>query len=159
MRANRIRYSLTLLSLGACLAWPAPFSVAETKAPDAVAITAVAEKFHSALAAGKPDEVMSLLQPDALIVEGGAVQTRGEYESEHLGEDIAYARAVPARQLRVVVRQEGAIAWVTSTFRVTGKFQSKTVDNLAAETMILTKSGASWGIRAIHWSSHKAPKI
>ena len=63
---------------------------------------------------------MSLLQPDALIVEGGAVQTRAEYESEHLGEDIAYARAVPGKQLKVVVRQEGDIAWVTSTFRVTG---------------------------------------
>ncbi len=76
MRTNLIRYSLTFLA-GACLAISAERSLAETDAPDAAAIAATAESFHKALAAGKPDEVISLLQPDALIVEGGAVETSG----------------------------------------------------------------------------------
>jgi ketosteroid isomerase-like protein len=100
---------------------------------------------------------MELLAPDALIVEGGTVQTRNEYQSEHLAEDIAYARAVPNTPRDVVVRQEGDAAWVTSTFRVTGKFHDKPVDNIAAETIVLTKTPAGWRIRSIHWSSHKAP--
>ena len=77
------------------------------KAPDATAITAAAEDFHKALAEGKPDQVMAMLQPDALIVEGGTVQTRDEYQSEHLGADIAYAKAVPGKQLTAVVGQDG----------------------------------------------------
>ncbi|MEO8044853.1 MAG: nuclear transport factor 2 family protein [Spartobacteria bacterium] len=155
MKTNLTGYSLTLFAAGACLAFAAPSSAAETDAP---AITAAAEKFHTALAAGKSEEVMSLLQPDALVVEGGAVQTRAEYESEHLGEDIAYARAVPVKPLQVLVRQEGDTAWITSTFSVQGTFEGKPVNSLAAETMVLTRTSGGWRIRAIHWSSHKASK-
>lgn len=150
------KYSAILLA-GACLAVSGERSFGETNAPDAAAITATAKDFHKALADGKPDEVMALLQADALIVEGGAVQTRDEYQSEHLAEDIAYARAVPGKQRDVVIRQEGNAAWVTSTFQVTGRFEDKPVNSLAAETMVLTKTPAGWRIRSIHWSSHKAP--
>jgi len=125
----------------------------ELSRPDAAAISAA-----KALATGDGKRVMSLLLPDALIVEAGTVQTRNEYQSEHLSEDIAYARAVPSTQRNVVVRQEGDVAWVTSTFQVTGKFHDKPVDNLAAETMILTKTPDGWRIRILHWSSHKATK-
>ena len=148
---------MTLLASG-CLLLTAGFSRAEPIAPDATAITTTAADFHKALAAGKPDQVMALLQPDALIVEGGAVQTRQEYQSEHLSADIAYARAVPSTMRKVVVRQEGDVAWVTTTFSVTGKFHDKEINDLAAETMVLTKTPAGWRIRTIHWSSHKSPK-
>ncbi|MEO7165633.1 MAG: nuclear transport factor 2 family protein [Chthoniobacterales bacterium] len=157
MKTSLNNYKLALLA-GACLVLSVDHSAAENPAPDAAAITATVESFHKALAAGKPDEVMSLLQPDALIVEGGSVETRAEYESGHLGEDIAYARAVPGKQLKAVVRQEGDAAWVTSTFSVVGVFQGRSVNSLAAETMVLTKAAAGWRICAIHWSSHKAAK-
>ena len=157
MKTNLLNYSSALLA-GACLAFSTGYSLAEADAPEASAIRAAAENFHKALASGKPEEVMSLLQPDALIVESGAVQTRGEYEKEHLGEDIAYARAVPSRQLTAIVRQDGDVAWVTSTFSVTGTFQDKPVNSLAAETMVLSKTPAGWRIRTLHWSSHKAAR-
>lgn len=66
--------------------------------------------------------------------------TRAEYQCEHLAEDIAYARTVPSIPRDVVVQQEGEVAWITSTFRVTGKFHDKPVDNIAAETILLTKN-------------------
>jgi ketosteroid isomerase-like protein len=157
MKTNPIKYSLTLVA-GACLAISAECSLAETDGHDAGAIAATAERFHHALAAGKPDEVISLLQPDALIVEGGVVETRVEYEGGHLKDDMAYAAAVPDRQLKVVVRQEGDVGWVTSTFRVQGIFQGKPVDSLAAETMVLSRTPTGWRIRSIHWSSRKAPR-
>lgn len=133
-------------------------SFAETAAPDAAAIKQTAEEFHQALAAGKPDRVIELLQSDALIVEGGHVQTRDEYQREHLAADIAYAAAVPGKQLSALVRQEGDVAWVTSTFKVNGQYKNKEINELAAETMILTKTPAGWRIRAIHWSSQKAAR-
>ncbi len=144
--------SLTFLAC-VCLIVPTHLSLGET---NVAAVTV--DNFHRALAAGKRDEVMSLLQPDALIVESGIVQTRAEYEREHLDEDIAYARDVPGKRLNVLVRQEGDVAWVTSTFRLTGQFHDQPVDSFAAETMLLTKTSAGWRIGAIHWSSHKASK-
>ena len=149
---------LTLLLASAGLLLTAGLSLAEPAAPDSAAITAVAESFHKALAAGKPDEVMSLLPPDALIVEAGTVQTRDEYQREHLAADIAFASAVPGKQHDVVVRQEGNTAWVTSTFEVSGTFEGKPVHSFSAETMVLTKMDGGWRIRTVHWSSHKASK-
>ena len=147
-------YAIALLA-SASLILTAGISRGESAAADAPAITSAAEDFHKALSDGKPDQVMALLQPDALIVEGGTVQTRDEYQSEHLSADIAYARAVPSRQRNAIVRQEGDVAWITSTFGVTGTFHDKPVDDLAAETMVLTKTPAGWRIRTIHWSSHQ----
>ncbi|MEO6971600.1 MAG: nuclear transport factor 2 family protein [Chthoniobacterales bacterium] len=157
MKTNLQTCAMTLLASG-CLLLAAGLSRAEPIAPDATAITTAAADFHKALSAGKPDQVMALLQPDALIVEGGTVQTRAEYQSEHLAADIAYARAVPSTQRSAVVRQEGDVGWVTCTFSVTGKFHDKVINDLAAETMVLTRTLAGWRIRTIHWSSHKAPK-
>jgi ketosteroid isomerase-like protein len=71
---------------------------------------------------------------------------------------MAYAAAVPDRQLKVVVHQEGDVGWVTSTFRVQGIFEGKPVDSLAAETMVLSRTPTGWRIRSIHWSSRKAPR-
>jgi ketosteroid isomerase-like protein len=152
------KYSTVLLA-SACLLISTGNTFGGPAAPDATAITSTAEGFHQALAVGKPEEVMALLQPDALIIEGGTVQTRDEYQREHLAEDIAYARAVPSTPRDVVIRQEGGAAWVTSTFSVTGKFHDKPVDSLAAETMVLTRTPTGWRIRTIHWSSHKAPSM
>ncbi len=128
----------------------------ETSPPAAAAIAAAVDAFHQALAAGEEKRAMSLLAPDALIVEAGTVQTRAEYQSEHLKEDIAFAREVPGTQTSRQIAQSGETAWVTSTFRVTGKFHDKAIDNFAAETAVLTQTREGWRIRAIHWSSHKA---
>ncbi len=130
----------------------------ESSSPDATAITAAADAFHQALAAGDEARAMSLLSPDALIVEAGTVQTRAEYQSEHLKEDISFAREVPGKQTSRKIAQAGDVAWVTSTFRVMGKFHDKAIDNVAGETVILTRTADGWRIRTIHWSSHKAVK-
>ncbi len=156
MKINLTTYLTTVLASGV-LFLSAGLPLGETEAPDAAAIKKTAEEFHQALAGGKPDQVMALLQPDALIVEGGTVQTRDEYQSEHLAADIVYAAAVSGKQVNAVVRQEGEVAWVTSTFNVKGTFQSKEINDLAAETMVVMKTADGWRIRNIHWSSEKAP--
>lgn len=155
MKTNLKNYLLTLLASGSLLL-TAGSTLGQTDAPDAAAIRKTPEEFHQALADGQPDQVMALLHPDALIVEGGTVQTRDEYQSEHLAADIAFASAVPGKKTKVVVRQEGEAAWVTSTFIVSGKFKEKAVNERAAETMVLQKTADGWRIRSIHWSSEKA---
>ena len=150
------KYSAVLFA-SACLIITSGHSFGEPVAAEAAAITATAEDFHKALAAGDADRVMSLLAPDALIVEAGTVQTRDEYRREHLTEDIAFARAVPVTSRNVVVRQDGNAAWVTTASRVVGEFHKTLVDSTGAETVILTKTSDGWHIRGIHWSSHRAP--
>lgn len=130
----------------------------EASPPDTAAISAAVDAFHQALAAGEEERAMSLLSPDALIVEAGTVQTRAEYQSEHLTDDIAFAREVPGTQTSRKIAQAEDAAWVTSTFQVTGTFQGKAVNNFVAETAVLTRTADGWRIRAIHWSSHKAAK-
>lgn len=127
----------------------------ESSAPDTASAGAVLDAFHKAMVSGDSKRVMSLLAPDALVVEAGTVQTRSEYESEHLAEDIAFARALPGNQTSRKIQEVGEAAWVTSTFRVTGRFRDHAIDNRAAETAVLTRTVGGWRIRTLHWSSHK----
>lgn len=123
-------------------------------APDREAIATTVTAFHDALAKGDRAAAMSLLATDAQIVESGHRQTREEYEGEHLSADIEFAKAVPSTRGAMIVRQEGTVAWTTSTGRSTGNFQGKPVDSENAELMVLAKKDERWQIRAIHWSSH-----
>lgn len=147
----------TLLSF-TLLLFAADISRGEPPSLDAAAISAAVDAFHHALATGDGKDVMSLLSPEALVVEAGMVQTRSKYESEHLADDIAFAREVTGKQTSRNVQQNGDVAWVTTTFRVTGTFHAKAIDNIAAETAVLTRTAGGWRIRNLHWSSHKAPQ-
>lgn len=121
-------------------------------------INGTVEAFHAALKNGETAAVMALLAVDAQILEGGHTESRAEYEKGHLASDIEFARAVPATRENIVVRQEGSVAWATSTSRVTGTFRGREVNSTGAELMVLAKTPEGWRIRAIHWSSHAVKK-
>lgn len=123
-------------------------------APDRSSIAGAVEGFHSALVQGDRASAMSLLADDAQILESGHRETRDEYENGHLAEDIEFAKAVPSTRGALIVRQDGNVAWTTSSGRSTGRFHGNDVDAETAEMMVLTKRGDGWQIRAIHWSSH-----
>ena len=125
--------------------------------PDTGAINLVVAGFREALSAGDAERAMELLAPDALILESGGVETRDEYEKHHLAEDIAFSRAVTNTRSSPIVRVEGNTAWISTTERTTGTFNGREVNSAGAELMVLTNSPAGWRIRAIHWSSRKAP--
>jgi ketosteroid isomerase-like protein len=123
-------------------------------APDRSSIAGAVDGFHSALTNGDRATAMSWLADDAQILESGHRETRDEYEYGHLAEDIEFAKTVPNTRGALIVRQEGGVAWTTSTARSTGKFHGNDVDAETAEMMVLAKRGDRWQIRAIHWSSH-----
>lgn len=123
-------------------------------AADREAIASAVHDFHEALARGERAAVLSLLAPDAQIVEMGHHETREEYENGHLAADIEFAKAVRTTPGTMIVRQEGTVAWTTLTGRSTGRFQGREVDSENAELMVLTKTKDGWRIRGIHWSSH-----
>ena len=146
-----LRLALAAILVGAVAA------AAETQPPDP-AIAAAVEAFHAALKKGDTAAVMALLAPDAQILEGGHTESRAEYEKGHLSADIEFAQAVPSTRENVTVRQEGSVAWLTSTSRTSGSFKGREINSAGAELMVLTNTAEGWRIRAIHWSSYALKK-
>ena len=145
--------------------WPAALAAILLTCAPAVAeqepdpeITATVERFHAALNKGDAAAAMALLAPDARILESGHTETRAEYEKGHLSADIEFAQAVPGKREDVITRQEGPVAWSTSTSRTTGNFKGRAIDSAGTELMVLSKTADGWRIRAIHWSSHALKK-
>lgn len=50
---------------------------------DSVAIVGAADRFHEALSSGDTLMIQRLLAPDLVVLEGGAVETRGQYLAIH----------------------------------------------------------------------------
>jgi len=110
--------------------------------------------FHAALAHGDAKAALALLAEDAVILEAGTAQTRDEYAGEHLGEDIAFAKAAQTTRANEAVRHEGNLAWATANTHAQGNFNGRKIDSSGVELIVLTKQDGKWRIRAIHWSSH-----
>lgn len=145
------RWSLALLILCALHA-PAAYA----KDSDSAAVSAVVARFHTALTAGDVQTAANLLAPDATILERGGRESRSEYIGHHLPEDIKFIQAVPSKSSPLDITVLGDVAWASSTSTTRGTFESKPVNLVGAELMVLTKSPSGWLIRAIHWSSRKA---
>jgi ketosteroid isomerase-like protein len=126
-------------------------------APDSMAVVRAVESFRGALARGDSAAALALLAPDVIVLESGDVERLADYRAHHLGADIAFARAVTARHVLVRVTIEGNTAWVTSTSVTRGTFEGRAVNSAGAELIVLSREGPNgpWGIRAIHWSSHR----
>ena len=140
--------ALTLLSTSMIL--PA---AAQAPASDEASVAAAVKTFHSAYAAGNAAQVMQFIAEDALMMEGGNIETRAQYEKDHLPADIAFEKQVSAKRtpVRVVVR--GETAWVTTSADFVGTFEGRPVDFQGLELIVLSREPAGWRIRAIHWSS------
>jgi ketosteroid isomerase-like protein len=120
---------------------------------DSLAVTAVVERFHAALAAGDSAAVAALLAPGALILESGGIETREQYLGGHLRGDIAFAQAVPRQRGPTAVRIAGEVAWVSSTSVAQGTYREREINSTTAELMVLVRREGRWQIAAVHWSS------
>lgn len=116
----------------------------------------VAERFHEYLGHGDSASAAGLLAADATILESGDRETRTQYVAHHLGEDIAFAKAVPSTRTVVDVKRQGDAVWVVATSVTKGSFEGRKIDSRGAELIVLSRSGSRWLIRAIHWSSRRS---
>ena len=120
---------------------------------DSAHVVATVEAFHAALAGGDSAAALTLLAPDAIVLESGARETRDEYRAHHLPADIEFARTVESIAANMNVTIIGDVAWVSSSSTTRGTFRGRAVDATGAELMVLARSDSVWVIRAIHWSS------
>jgi ketosteroid isomerase-like protein len=116
-------------------------------------VAAVLESFYGAIKRGDATAAMSVIAPDALFIESGRLETRAQYEMNHLPADIAFEKQVDGKRdpLRITFKDDAA--WVIATTTYDGKFDGAPVQFVSAQLMVLTKDGDAWKIRSIHWSS------
>ena len=124
---------------------------------DETAVRAVVARFHTALNTGNAAAAMAVVGADAVFLEAGSVETRAQYEKDHLPADIEFEKSVPSKrgELRVVV--SGDAAWSTCTYELKGTFQGRAIDSIGTEMIILSRSAGGWQIRAVSWSSRARP--
>jgi ketosteroid isomerase-like protein len=116
-------------------------------------IIAVVSEFHAALSTGDSATALRLLDPDAIVLERGDVETRDEYRSNHLAADIEFARAVPSQRTVLSVTVVGDAGWIASKSENVGRMGTRSINSVGAEVMVLRKRDSGWKIAAIHWSS------
>lgn len=125
----------------------------QTSPGDSAAVAEVIERYHAALSAGDTATAMSLLAPDAVVLESGGIESREEYRSHHLPADMAFAKTVPRQRGPIQVRVNGNTAWAASTSINQGKFRDREINSQGAELVVLRRTDDGWQIEAIHWSS------
>jgi ketosteroid isomerase-like protein len=132
----------------------APVVAQTAKDGEPLAKAAVAA-FHEALNAGNAEAAMRLLAPDAVVMEGGDLETRKQYQDHHLAADIQFARSVKTVRSGIFATVVGEVAWVSSTSVTVASYNGRDINLNGAELMVLSKAPTGWLIRAIHWSSHE----
>jgi hypothetical protein len=126
------------------------------RVPDSVLVLGTIERFHESLFRGDSAAVLDLLHPDAVVLEGGAVETREEYRSGHLAADIEYLRSTRMRRGPIAVTVIGDAAWARSNSTSELRTEGQGRPSVGAELMVLSKGEMGWQVRAIHWSSGRA---
>ena len=121
------------------------------------AVRALVSRFHSAVTAGDAAGAMAVVGADAVFLEAGGMETRAEYEKDHLPADIEFEKSVPMKRgaLRLVV--SGDAAWTTCTTELRGTFQGRTIDSIGTEMIVLSRTAGGWQIRAVSWTSRARP--
>lgn len=125
-------------------------------APSARGAAATVDSFHTALRRGNVRAAAALLAEDALIFEsGGAERSKAEYAAHHLPADAEFSKSVMSTVTRRSGHSDGALTWIATEGRTTGTYNGKALDLITTETMVLRRTGGTWKVIHIHWSSAK----
>ena len=114
---------------------------------------AALQAFYAAMGRGDAAGAMALIAPDAVFLESGQLETRAQYEMNHLPNDIDFERQVPGRRGPVDVKTEGNTAWIIQSTDFDGMFEGVPVSFTSRQLAVLTRGDSGWLIRSIHWSS------
>ena len=157
MRRVDIRDGKVRLVAAAFVALTSASTSSAAQQTEEAAVRAVVSRFHTAVTSGDAPGAMAVVGADAVFLEAGGVETRAEYEKNHLPADIEFEKDVPMKRgaLRVIV--SGDAAWTTCTTELKGTFQGRAIDSIGTEMMVLSRTAGGWQIRAVSWSSRARP--
>ncbi len=137
----------------AALSMAALALTADVSAQAPAEVEAAVAAYHQALAAGDSVAALALLADDVVILESGGIETKEQYRSGHLAGDMRFAQAVPRERGAMTVEVVGDVAWAWSSSVTVGRMGDREINAQGAELMVLAYEGATWRIKAIHWSS------
>jgi len=120
---------------------------------DSTAVMQTGARFHEALAEGDSATVAALLLAEAVILEGGRRESRGEYLGHHYARDVAFLQAMTRTIIWQTVRVADALAYVATVSRLQGTYRDRAYDLSSAELLVLHRTPGGWRIGAVHWSS------
>ena len=121
--------------------------------PDEAGVRTAFESFYAAMKAGDTASAMALVADDAVFLEGGRLETRAEYEKNHLPADIGFEKQVSGKRGPLKITFKDDAAWVIATTDYDGTFDGAPVSFTSAQLAVFTRESGSWRIRSIHWSA------
>jgi len=124
-------------------------------APNEQDVIAVMESFYGAMKTGDTAAAMQNIAPDAVFVESGRLETRAEYETNHLPADIGFEKQVTGKRSPWQIKFQGDTAWGIASTDFVGTFDGSPVDFVSTQLAVLTRQDGAWRIRSIHWSSRR----
>ena len=113
------------------------------------------ESFYGAMRSADTTKAMALIADGAMFVEGGRLETRDEYEKNHLPADISFEKQVTGKRGPWNITFKDDTAWAIATTDYDGIFDGAPVAFTSAQLAVLTREDAGWRIRSIHWSSRR----
>jgi ketosteroid isomerase-like protein len=113
------------------------------------------EAFYAAMKNGDRAAAMSHIAEDAVFVEGGRLETRQQYEENHLPNDIGFEKQVTGKRGEWKITIEDNTAWAIATTEYDGIFDGAPVAFTSAQLAVLSRDAGAWRIRSIHWSSRR----
>jgi ketosteroid isomerase-like protein len=148
---------MRLLALMAMCSLAAACGSSQSPADDEAAVAAAAKTFQTAMDTGDAPTVMRYIADDALMMEGGTIENRMQYETNHLPADLEFAKGMTATRMPVQQTVLGDVAWVRTSTEFRGTFEGQPLALLGLETMVMTREPDGWKIKALHWSSRRLP--
>ena len=118
-------------------------------------VVAPLEAFYGAMKTGDTATAMRQIAPDAVFVESAKLETRAEYEANHLPADIDFERQITGKRSPWQVKSQGDTAWVIATTEYDGTVDGSPVNFVSAQLAVLSRESGAWQIRSIHWSSRR----
>ena len=119
-------------------------------------VTAAIDAFYGGIKSGNSAAVMAVVAPDALFIETGKLETRSEYEMNHLPSDIAFEKQVSGKRTPLRISVNGDTAWVIASTEYEGTFDGADLHFVSSQLAVLSRDEGTWKIRSIHWSSRPA---
>ncbi len=111
------------------------------------------QNLEDAIVSNDGKTASSLLHDDAVILEGGGIETKAEYLSHHFHSDGKFLSAINREEVSKTIKIEGDVAWVSSKTKMTGTYSGREIDMNSLELAVLKKENGMWKVIALHWSS------
>jgi ketosteroid isomerase-like protein len=113
------------------------------------------EAFYAAMKNADNAGAMSNIAEDAVFVESGRLETRDEYEKNHLPADISFEKQVSGKRGEWKITIEDDTAWAIALTDYDGIFDGAPVAFTSGQLAVLSRDAGAWKIRSIHWSSRR----